>query len=178
MLAGDDDGSTDPYFKFSFQSKTEFSSTKPSTLNPIYLERIIIDGVIGANNNILPMFVTAYNKNPLRDQTIGICYIDLENGLKKGHFTRNQQRNDKPKWFDLVIEDVKLGRFLAGITIIDKKNRLQPVKEIVFQPEELTTYQISLSILGLRNLTNGGLIAIRKPYVEFDFDSLYAYGTK
>lgn len=83
MLAGDDDGSTDPYFKFNFQSKTAFSSTKPSTLNPIYLERIIIDGVIGANNHILPMFVTAYNKNPIRDQTIGICYIDLENGLKK-----------------------------------------------------------------------------------------------
>jgi len=74
--------------------------------------------VIGANNSILPMFVTAYNKNPLRDQTIGICYIDLENGLKKGYFTKNQQRNNKPKWFDLVIEDVKLGRFLAGITII------------------------------------------------------------
>ena len=124
------------------------------------------------------MFVTAYNKNPLRDQTIGICYIDLENGLKKGHFTRNQQRNNKPKWFDLVIEDVKLGRFLAGITIIDKKNRLKPEKDLVFQPEELTTYTISLSILGLRNLNNGGLVAIRKPYVEFDFDSLYAHGTK
>ena len=42
LLAGDDDGTTDPYFKFSFQEKSQLSSAKKSTLNPIYLERIIL----------------------------------------------------------------------------------------------------------------------------------------
>ena len=81
LLAGDDDGTTDPYFKFSFQDKSQLSSCKKSTLNPIYLERVILEGTLGQGNYILPMFVTVFNKNPIRDQTIGICYIDLQKGL-------------------------------------------------------------------------------------------------
>ena len=110
------------------------------------------------------MFVTVFNQNPIRDQTIGICYIDLESGLNSGKISRNQERNDKPQWFVLVIEDIKLGQFLAGITIIDKKN-FRPQKELRFAADELATYQISLFILGLRNLNNNSIVAIRKPYV-------------
>jgi Ca2+-dependent lipid-binding protein len=93
LLAGDDDGSTDPYFVFTFQNKTVKSLEKKSTLNPIYLQRIRLDGVIGENNQILPMFVTAFNKNPIKDQTIGICYIDLQRGLREGWVGKNQHRN-------------------------------------------------------------------------------------
>lgn len=64
------------------------------------------------------MFVTVFNKNPIRDQTIGVCYIDLEKGLKDGSVKKNTNFNKEPRWFNLNIEDINLGRFLAGITII------------------------------------------------------------
>ena len=37
LLAGDDDGSADPYFKFSFQDSDKVSSVKNSTINPVYI---------------------------------------------------------------------------------------------------------------------------------------------
>ncbi len=37
LLAGDDDGSTDPYFKFSFQESIECSTIKRATRNPIFI---------------------------------------------------------------------------------------------------------------------------------------------
>lgn len=49
------------------------------------------------------MFVTAFNKNPIRDQTIGVSYIDLEKGLKDGSIKRNTNFNNQPRWFNLNI---------------------------------------------------------------------------
>jgi len=37
LLAGDDDGSADPYFKFIFQDSVKVSSVKDSTTNPVYI---------------------------------------------------------------------------------------------------------------------------------------------
>ena len=42
LLAGDDDGSADPYFRFTFQESVKISSVKSSTVNPVYVERLIL----------------------------------------------------------------------------------------------------------------------------------------
>jgi Ca2+-dependent lipid-binding protein len=42
LIAGDDDGSADPYFKFTFQDSVKVSSVKTSTVNPVYVERLIL----------------------------------------------------------------------------------------------------------------------------------------
>jgi Ca2+-dependent lipid-binding protein len=46
-LAGDDDGSADPYFKFTFHDSVKVSSVKESTINPVYIERMILEGFMG-----------------------------------------------------------------------------------------------------------------------------------
>jgi len=78
LLAGDDDGSADPYFKFIFQDSVKVSSIKNSTINPVYIERMILEGTMGEKNEIMPLTVTVFNKNPLTDQAIGTCYINLK----------------------------------------------------------------------------------------------------
>lgn len=123
------------------------------------------------------MFVTAFNKNLIHDQTIGVCYIDLEKGLRDKKILKNVNFNQQPQWYDLRIEDMNLGSFLMGITVIEK-NKLTPSKELAFMENELSTFEIDLFILGLRNLKNSGLVSIRRPYIEFDFDSVYKYGEK
>jgi hypothetical protein len=77
-LAGDDDGSADAYFKFTFQDSVKVSSVKESTINPVYIERMILEGTMGEKNEIMPLTVTVFNKNLLTDQAIGTCYINLK----------------------------------------------------------------------------------------------------
>ena len=75
------------------------STTKACTLNPVYVERFVLDGAIGENDNILPMFVKVLNKNPIKDQPIGVCYIDLEKGLKNKTISKNVNTNKDPQWY-------------------------------------------------------------------------------
>ena len=39
---------------------------------------MILEGTMGEKNEIMPLTVTVFNKNPLSDQAIGTCYINLQ----------------------------------------------------------------------------------------------------
>lgn len=74
-------------------------------------------------------------------------------------------------WYDLYIENVKHGRFLAGITVVKEANIPIP-KQIEIKMKK---FKLNLYILGLRGLKSTGIVSVRKPYIEFDFDSLFLY---
>jgi len=132
---------------------------------------------MGDNDQIMPLTVTVFNKNAITDQAIGTCYINLYEHLTRRTILTNTNFNHSPQWFDIEIDGNSYGRFLAGITII--KTKLPLLNGIVFEEDDLETYEINLFVLGLRCLkSSNSIVSIRKPIIHFDFDSLYAYSAK
>lgn len=120
------------------------------------------------------MIVKVLNVNKVGDQLIGSCYVNIEKGLKEQAITVNSSANAKPVWYDLVIEDMKYGKFLLGINIFRNSSVSIP-KKIEFAKKMFT---VNLFILGLRGLKSNGVVSIRNPYLEFDFDTLYFANTE
>jgi len=61
-----------------------------------------------------------------------------------------------------------------GITLIKGGNVRIP-NSIQLKSKQ---YKLYLFILGLRGVKSTGVVAIRKPYLNFDFDSLFLYNTE
>lgn len=88
--------------------------------------------MMGDKFEIMPLIVTVFNQNSFGDQPMGTCYIDLHEEYKKKKIDLNTNFNKIPQWFDIEIDGNIYGKFLAGITILNKSNKLRPKQEITF----------------------------------------------
>ena len=122
----------------------------------------------------MPLIVKVFNNNLFSEQLIGSCYIDLDNLVRHNLIQVNTVVNEEPRWYPLSIENSQHGRVLMGLTLI--RNRSVNIPPVINLRSK--KYQISLYILGLRGVKSTGLVSVRKPYIEFDFDSLYLYDTR
>jgi len=86
---------------------------------------------MGDKNEVMPLIVTVLNKNPLNDQAIGTCWINLHDEFKNKKIDLNTNYNKIPQWYDITIDGNFYGKFLAGITILNN-NKIKPKEQITF----------------------------------------------
>lgn len=78
-----------------------------------------------------------------------------------------------PKWFTVTNNGVVSGKFLACFIILqDASMSISPGIDIPFEK-----YNIHMFMLGMRGLKSNGLIDVKRPYMEVDYESLNVYKT-
>ncbi len=88
-------------------------------MNPIFYEKIVVPAEINSSSSYLPIIVNAFDQDKFSKEFIGTAFIDIEEGLKdRSVVYKPDQINLIPKWYNLTLNNINYGRFLAGIVLV------------------------------------------------------------
>ena len=117
--------------------------------------------------------MNAYDQDKLSKDFIGTTFIDVGDGLKEKSVVYGDKERPKPKWFEITQNGVSAGKFLATITLFPNYNRSIPPQINIKRAK----FNIQLLILGLRGLKTTGIISVKKPFIEFNYENLNLFGS-
>lgn len=99
LIPLDDDGTSDPFFLFSFMQTEKQSSRKQDTLNPIFFEKVVLDVEVPDEEGCPPIIVNVYDKDKMSRDFIGTAFIDVGDGLKDKSIVYGDRNRPRPRWF-------------------------------------------------------------------------------
>ena len=173
LLPLDEDGSADPYFIFSYMHAEGTSSKKEDTLNPIYFEKLVLNAEVVDEEGCPPIIVNAYDQDKMSRDFIGTAFIDVGDGLKNKSVVYGDSTRPRPKWYDLTQNGIVSGRFLVSIILLPNYSRSIPPQINIAKAK----YELRLFVLGLRGMKSTGVISVKKPFIEFDYENLNLFSS-
>ena len=178
LNSSDNNGKNDPYVRITCVDTKRETSIKQDTINGIWNETIIFDGVeLNLNKKstwpILLTEVLDYD-NIGSDDLLGSTYI----WLSDSPYSINDTKMLKPKWHQLYLQksNIPQGEILLSFYIFDQKNKnkyraINPIPQTVL-------YSLEINILGLRDIKPLSMLPIKKAYIKFNMNSLNVSGNK
>jgi hypothetical protein len=161
----------DPYVRITCVDNKQETSKKHETVNGIWNEALIFDGVeLDINRKatwpILLAEVLDYDR--MGSDILGSSYVWLSDSPYKF----NSYELVKPKWHQLYLpkSNAPLGELLLSFYIFDQEHhtmyrQINPVPKTV-------DYSFEINILGLRDIKPLAMLPIKKAYIKFDMNSL------
>ena len=171
LVSKDSNGMNDPYVRITCVDNKQETSKKHETVNGIWNEALIFDGVeLDINRKatwpILLAEVLDYDR--MGSDILGSSYVWLSDSPYKF----NSYELVKPKWHQLYLpkSNAPLGELLLSFYIFDQEHhtmyrQINPVPKTV-------DYSFEINILGLRDIKPLAMLPIKKAYIKFDMNSL------
>ena len=105
LIAGDNDGNSDPYVKISYYGREITSRVISKSLNPVWYETYFIDKIpfFMEKKEMPPILINVFDKDLIGSDFIGGTVLNFEEGEKEGCIKRwektsNQITWPKPQW--------------------------------------------------------------------------------
>ena len=176
LVAAESDGTSDPFVTLTLGGDKLSTSVKNNTMNGIWNEKLIFKNVQMdiKDYKTWPIFLlSVFDYNKIKSNVpLGYNYVWLCNGA----YSINSTDLREPKWHKLFLpkSNKQQGEILLSFYIFDSENS-NLINNIQYTPE-VSLYNFEISILGLRQLKPLGMIAVKKPYIKFDLNSLNVTG--
>ena len=176
LVAAESNGTSDPFIKLTLDGKALSTSVKNNTMNGVWNEKLEFSNVLMDFNDIStwPIFMlSVYDYNQIKSNVaLGYNYVWLCNA----GYTVNDTKLCMPKWHNLFLpkSNKKQGQILLSFYIFDVVN-VEKKDKIEYIPKT-QLYNCEICVLGLRELKPLGLIAVKKPFIKFDLNSLNVTG--
>lgn len=181
LIAGDDNGLSDPFIIVKMLDQEKKSSIKYNSLNGIWNETLIFSGLefdINDEKTYPEVFLQVLDYDSLSsNDVLGFTYLwinDLPN-------LKNSLNPIIPSWVDLHLNlsNKKQGKILLSFYIIEetKTDLINKLNKLDISPES-TNYCFEINVLGLRGLQSKGIIPVKKPYIIFDINSISSTSKK
>lgn len=181
LIPGDDNGLSDPFVKVHFVDKMKQTSVKWSTINGIWNEPLVFNGLVFdiKDEKTFPVaFIEVLDKDTFsKDDDLGFTYCWItDTGYKI-----NSLERILPTWVNLhlPLSNKKQGQILVSFYIIEESNipLMNQIPKLDISPiTEL--YSFEINVLGLRGLQPKGIIPIKKAYIAFDLNSISVLSKK
>jgi len=179
LVAAESNGTSDPFVKLTLDGKALSTSVKNNTMNGVWNEKLEFKNVLMDLNDrsTWPIFLlNVYDYNQITSNvSLGYNYVWLCNA----GYAINDNKLCTPKWHNLFLpkSNKKQGHILLSFYIFDEGDQQQLAKKdnIEFIPNT-KLYSCEICVLGLRELKPLGLIAVKKPFIKFDLNSLNVTG--
>ena len=180
LVAAESNGTSDPFVSLTFGNQTLKTKVKNNTMNGVWNELLEFRNI---NMDIddqttWPVFLlSVFDYNKIKsDVPLGYNYLWLSNT----HYSFNKFDLIRPKWHKLYlpISNKQQGSVLMSFYIFDSSVGLsgrELLSQIKYRPETIP-YNFEINVLGLRQLKPLGLIAVKKPFIKFDLNSLNVTG--
>jgi len=180
LVAAESNGTSDPFATLTFGNQTLKTKVKNNTMNGVWNELLEFRNI---NMDIddqttWPVFLlSVFDYNKIKsDIPLGYNYLWLSNT----HYSVNKFDLITPKWHKLYlpISNKQQGEVLMSFYIFDSSVGVsgpELLKQIKYRPETIP-YNFEINVLGLRQLKPLGLIAVKKPFIKFDLNSLNVTG--
>ena len=105
LIAGDNDGSSDPYVKISYYGRELTSRTISKSLNPVWYETYFIEKIpfFLDKKETPPILINVFDKDIFGSDFIGGTVLNFEEGEKEGWIKRWEKTSNlniwpKPQW--------------------------------------------------------------------------------
>jgi len=176
LIAAESDGTSDPFVTLTLGADKLSTSVKNNTMNGIWNEKLVFKNVYMDINDYKtwPIFLlSVFDYNKIKSNVpLGYNYVWLCNGA----YMINSTDLREPKWHKLFLpkSNKQQGQILLSFYIFDS-DKANLIDSIKYTPE-VSLYNFEISILGLRQLKPLGMIAVKKPYIKFDLNSLNVTG--
>jgi hypothetical protein len=164
----DSDGTSDPFVKVTYLDRKHELKPVDSTLNPIYNERVVFQGIeIPMLKESPPIIIEVWDNDPIGADFIGSCFLEPAQAEAKKFLSRSEKEAD-PAWLPLYSAKMKAGEVLVGLRILSDEGQKIPSTISM----DCVKYRLKIQALGLRNLKSAGIIPVRRAFVQFDMKSL------
>ena len=200
LVAAESNGTSDPFVVLRCGDKKLQTSVKNNTMNGIWNELLVFNDIIMDINDkaTWPIFLlNVFDYNRIKSNIpLGYNYVWLSNGayllnedLDKLQKEKNINGEEKdcdlqPKWHNLFLpkSNKQQGQILLSFYIFQNKrynvtelSKQSLQRKLKFTPK-VGLYNCEINILGLRQLKPLGMIAVKKPFIKFDLNSLNVTG--
>ena len=177
FIAGDTDGTSDPYVEVTLNGTTLATSIKNDQVNAVWNESLVFTGIEFDIDDISTwpiLFFKVLDKDPFGSDDLGYQYV----WLSTSEYQVNNLSKFLPRWhqFLLCLSDRPQGKLLISFYILDYTHpefasNSAKLANLDISPET-KLYSFEVNVLGLRNLEPLGLLPIKKPYIYFDMNSI------
>ena len=177
LIAGDSDGTSDPYTIVRIFDKELKTTTKSNCANGIWNQSLVFTEVSFDLNNLSTwpvMLVTVMDSDVTNDDLLGYTYVWLSDSA----FKINDYDTLRPKWTQLYLEksNKAQGQILLSFYIFDEDHK-NDVNLLNIVPETIP-YTIEINALGLRDLKPLSFLPVKKAFISFDLNSINVSGKK
>jgi len=183
LPASDDNGTSDPYIKvwspFKPDSKEEKlmkTRTVEDNNNPIFYNTIETYFYSADFDWSPPVVLEIYDRDSGTfdsDDYIGRAVVFLS---EAGHAVSRTEDLARPKWFPIKLGftegEAVMGQILASFTVLDPREHFRRTLDTIKLAPANGEYQITINVLGMRNLESPGILPVRKPFINFMLRSL------
>ena len=171
LIAGDDNGLSDPYTEIRLDEKVQYTSIKNQCANGIWNEKLIFKNVNFKYNDKSTwpiMQVTVLDKDENSCDILGYSYV----WLCDTNYVINSTKKIAPKWQQLYLNKSNRaqGQLLLSFYIFDEDHENE-INKLQIEPET-TQFNVEINALGLRDLKPLSFVKIKKPYISFDLNSI------
>jgi len=176
LISAESSGTSDPFVRLTLD-QTELSTTvKNNTMNGVWNEKLEFNNILMDfdDKSTWPIFLlNVFDYNQIKSNVpLGYNYVWLCNA----GYALNDINLCTPKWHNLFLpkSNKKQGQILLSFYIFDENHI--PLKEKIDFIPKTELYNCEICVLGLRELKPLGLIAVKKPFIKFDLNSLNVTG--
>lgn len=181
LPASDDNGTSDPYIKIWSPFKPDDKEKKKiktvtvhDNNNPIFYQTIESYFYSVDLDWAPPVILEIYDEDSGTfdtDDFIGRAVIDLLDAA-----VSNDQSIPRPKWHPVKLgfrdNEPVMGQILVSFSILNPNSQFsQSLNQIKLRPD-CEEYEITINVLGLRNLESPGMLPVTKPFINFALRSL------
>ena len=183
FVAGDDNGTSDPFVEITMEGKTQSSSVKYDQINGSWNESIVFRNISFDINDISSwpiVYMRVLDEDVISNDPLGYSYI----WLSETSYKINSIDNIDPKWhqFRLCNSDRPQGKVLLSFYILENNNSNSKSRDqfkmlndkianIKLCPD-MDLYNFSINVVGLRKLEPLGILPVRRSYIHFDLNSI------
>ena len=179
LVAAESNGTSDPFIKLTLDGRALSTTVKNNTMNGVWNEKLEFNNVLMDFNDksTWPIFLlNVFDYNQIKSNVpLGYNYVWLCNA----GYTLNDTNLCTPKWHNLFLpkSNKKQGQVLLSFYIFDQSDpQISEKKEKIDFLPKTKLYNCEICVLGLRELKPLGLIAVKKPFIKFDLNSLNVTG--
>ena len=176
LISAESNGTSDPFVRLTLDGKEICTSVKNNTMNGVWNEKLEFSNVLMDLNDYStwPIFLlNVFDHNQiLSNVPLGYNYLWLCNA----GYALNDTSLCTPKWHNLFLpkSNKQQGQILLSFYIFDQ-DKAYLKNQIDYIPKT-QLYNCEMCVLGLRELKPLGLIAVKKPFIKFDLNSLNVTG--
>ena len=179
LVSQDSSGNNDPYVRITCVNEKRTTSTKHETINGIWNETLIFDGVqldLKKKSTWPILLAEVLDYDSGKDDLLGSSYI----WLSDSPYRINDTTLIKPKWHQLYLpkSNSPQGELLLSFYIFDQKPEHKLMFRNINPIPETKPYTFEINILGLRDIKPLAMLPIKKAYIKFDMNSLNVSGEK
>lgn len=163
LASSDEDGLSDAFVEFDHHGSVVRSKVDPSTLDPVWNERVVIP-TFTLDNVIVPLLITVFDRDPEGQEFMGRAVCDLPTQL-----VSKDQLNvlPPPKTVELQYSDkIKIGKLLVSFQTVAMIENIQRELRVIEFPKE--SFIMKFKLLGVRNLQASGVLPVKKPYLKLN----------